>query len=101
MNIAKIMKQAQDMQGRMQKIQQEVAAQSFDGVSGGGAVKVIATGDGNLTSVTITPEAIASGDAELLGEMVVAAANAAIEKGRQVMQQKASSLTAGLGIPGF
>ncbi len=101
MNFAKMMRQAQDMQSKMQKMQEEIAAQIFEGSSGGGAVKAKANGEGTLLEITISKEVVAQGDAEMLQDLVLAAANGAIESGREYSKKKLGSLTAGLGIPGL
>ncbi len=101
MNFAKMMKQAQQMQSQMQKVQEEIASAEFEGTAGGGAVAARATGDGQLVAVKISPEALKQGDAELLEEMILAAANAALHAGREEAKRKMGSITAGLGIPGM
>jgi len=100
-NIAKIMKQAQEMQGKMQKIQQEVAAMSFEASVGGGAVTAKATGGGDLTEIKISKELIQSGDADMISELVLSAANSALTQGRDAAQKKMGAITAGLGLPGL
>ncbi len=101
MNIGKMMKQAQEMQGKMQKIQQEIALMSFEASMGGGAVTVKASGDGKVTSVSISEEILRSGDAETLSELILAAVNSALEQGHATAQKKMGALTAGLGLPGL
>jgi DNA-binding YbaB/EbfC family protein len=101
MNFAKMMKQAQQMQSQAQKLQEEVGSQVFEGTTGGGVVKVKATGDGKLTEVTIAPELLKDGDVDMLQDLVLGAANSALDQGREAMAQKMRSLTAGLGLPGM
>lgn len=101
MNFAKMMKQAQQMQSQAQKIQEEVGAQVFEGSVGGGVVKVSATGDGKLTGVVISPDLLKDGDVEMLQDLVLGAANSALDQGREAMAQKMRSLTAGMGLPGL
>jgi hypothetical protein len=100
-NFAKMMKQAQEMQGQAQKLQAEAAAMEFEGSTGGGAVKVRATGDQRLVSVVIAPELLSDGDVDMLQDLVLAAANSALDQGREALAQKMRALTAGLGIPGL
>ena len=101
MNIAKMMKQAQEMQSKMKKIQEEVAAQHFESDSGGGAVKAKASGEGLLVEIKISPEVLSQKDPEILEDLILTAANAAIRQGKDHSQQRMSSLTAGMGLPGF
>jgi len=103
MNFAKMLKQAQQMQAEMQRAQEEIADKEFEGSSGGGAVVVRANGEGQLLSVKISPEVIKDGDASMVEDLVMTAANAAIGAGRQFSQQRLGSVTSKLGggIPGL
>ncbi len=103
MNIAKMMKQAQKMQADAKRIQEELAAKTFEAESGGGAVKAVATGDGELKSITISPDLIkdAADDAGLLEDMVLSAVREAIGKGKEAAAAEMGQLTAGLGLPGL
>ncbi|MCC6352701.1 MAG: YbaB/EbfC family nucleoid-associated protein [Verrucomicrobiae bacterium] len=102
MNFAKMLKQAQQMQADMQRAQEEIAGKEFEGSSGGGAVVVRASGEGQLLSVKISPEAIKDGDASMLEDLVMTAANAALGAGREFSQQRLGSITSKLGgIPGL
>lgn len=102
MNFAKMLKQAQQMQAEMQRAQEEIADKQFEGSSGGGAVVVRASGEGQLLSVKISPEALKDGDASMLEDLVLTAANAAIAAGREFSQKRLGSVTSKLGgIPGL
>lgn len=101
MNIMKMMKQAQKAQAEMQRLQAELAAKKFTATAGGGAVKVEATGAGDLTAVILSPDLIKEGDAEMIQDLILTAANDAIKQGREAMQQEISRLTSGIGLPGF
>ena len=101
MNMMKMMKQAQQMQAKMQKMQAELAQREYEAEAGGGAVKVRANGEGVLLAVKIDPEIVADGDAEMLEDLVLTAANEAIQKGKEEIQAEMSSLTAGMGLPGM
>jgi len=103
MNIAKMMKQAQKMQAEAQRIQKELAEKSFDAEAGGGAVKAVASGDGELKSITISREVItdATDDPELLEDLVLTAVRDAINKGKEAAAAEMGSLTSGLGLPGM
>jgi DNA-binding YbaB/EbfC family protein len=88
MNIAKMMKQAQQMQKRMGEMQAELAAREVQASVAGGKVSVTANG------AVVDPE-----DVELLEDLVLSAVKQAIEQGKALTQQEMSKLTAGLGLP--
>lgn len=93
----KMLRQVQQMQGRMEKLQKELETETVEASAGGGAVTVVATGTQKISSVRIDAEA--AGDVEMLADLVVAAANEALEKSKQMASEKMSALTSGLGIP--
>ena len=93
----KMMRQVQQMQDRMQKVQKELESETVEATAGGGAVTVVATGAQKLVSVRIDAEA--AGDVEMLQDLVVAAVNEAMEKSREMAAAKMQSVAAGLGLP--
>ncbi len=95
-----IMKQAQKMKAEMDRIQAEVAARTVEGSAGGGMVTVVANGRGELVSLRIDPEA-AREELEMLQDLVVAAANDALRKARELLAQEMSRVAGGLGLPGL
>jgi len=97
-NQQKMLKQLQQMQTRMAKLQEELDEATVTGTAGGGAVTGTASGQQRVISVAIEPEALEEG-AELLGDMVTAAVNAALDESRQLQARQMSELTAGLGLP--
>lgn len=97
MNMMKLMKQAQEMQSKMQKMQQEVGSRQHEASAGG--VKIVTTGDGNLVSIKIDPELAKSGDAEMLEDLITTAFRESLEKGRKEMQNEVGKMTSGLGLP--
>src|SRR5262245_50173605 len=101
MNIAKIMKQAQQMQANAEKVQKELAARSYEASSGGGLVTAVTTGDGQLKSLTVSPALLKDGDVEMLQDLVVAAVRESLTLGKNDAQKEMGKLTAGLGIPGL
>ena len=101
MNIAKMMKQAQKMQADMQRMQEELAQQTFEGSAGGGVVKATAGGDGELKSLTISPDLLKGSDVEMLQDLIVTAVKQASDKGKQAAQSQMSKMTSGLGLPGL
>lgn len=99
MNMMKMMKQAQQMQAKMKEMQDEVAGKEFEAEAGGGAVKAVATGAGDLVSLKIDEEMLKEGDAEMVEDLVVTAVNEAINKGREEMQAEMGKMTKGMGLP--
>lgn len=107
-NMQKMMKQAQKMAADMQKAQEELAEVEVEGSAGGGAVKVVATGDQQIVSVVIDPEvfdgAPDADDIEMLGDTVTAAVNDALDKARAAQAEALGPLAGGaggLGLPGL
>ena len=93
----KMLRQVQQMQDRMQKVQKELESETVEATAGGGAVTVVATGTQKLVSVRIDPEA--TGDPEMLQDLIVAAVNEAMEKSKEMAATKMQSMAAGLGLP--
>lgn len=93
-----LMKQAQRMQAEMARLQEEVGTRQVEGSAGGGLVTAVANGRGELVAVRIDPEAAAE-DREMLQDLVVAAANDALRKARDIMTQEMSRVVGGLGLP--
>ena len=100
-DMANIMKQAQAMQAQMAKLQEEAATKTVTGTAGGGVVTVTANGAMEIVNVSINPEAVKSGDAEMLQDVVMAASNDALKKARQMMADQMKSVTGGMNIPGL
>jgi DNA-binding YbaB/EbfC family protein len=93
----KMLKQVQQMQDRMTKVQSELENETVEGSAGGGAVRVVATGTQKVVSVTIDPAAAA--EPEMLQDMIVAAVNEAMEKSKQLAASKMQAVASGLGLP--
>ena len=93
----KMLRQVQQMQDRMQKMQKELETETVEASAGGGAVTVVATGTQKVVSVRIDPEAAA--DAEMLQDLIVAAVNEAMEKSKEMASTRMQSMAAGLGLP--
>lgn len=100
-NISNLMKQAQAMQEQLAKIQEQAAAKTVTGTAGGGMVTVTANGAMQLVSAQIDPEVLKSGDADMLQDLIVAAANDALRKARDMMAEEMKGLTGGMQIPGL
>ncbi|HYL07889.1 MAG TPA: YbaB/EbfC family nucleoid-associated protein [Candidatus Udaeobacter sp.] len=93
----KMLRQVQQMQGKMAKAQEELERETVEASAGGGAVTVVVTGSQKIVSVRIDPSA--ADDLEMLQDLVVAAVNEAMERSKQVAAEKMQALTAGLGLP--
>ena len=93
----KMLRQVQQMQGRMEKLQKELETETVEASAGGGAVTVVATGTQKIVSVRIDPDAL--GDAEMVQDLMVAAVNEALDKSKRMASEKMSALTAGMGLP--
>jgi len=96
-----ILRQAQQLQAKLAKAQEELGNVTVEATSGGGAVKVVIDGHQKVHSVEISPEAVEAGDVELLQDLVMAAINEAITKSQELVNKRLSSLTGGLNIPGL
>jgi DNA-binding YbaB/EbfC family protein len=97
-NQQQMMKQLQQVQARMAKMQEELNDVTVTGTAGGGVVSITADGHQKVLSVAIEPEALEEG-AELLADLILAAVNDALDKSREAAAANMSQLTAGLGLP--
>jgi len=99
MDMQKMLKQAQQLQAKMEKAQQELEKETLEVSSGGGAVTVVITGHQQIRSVKIAPEA--AGDVEMLQDLVLTAMNEAVKKSQEMAASRINALTAGMNIPGL
>lgn len=99
--LAQIMKQAQMMQQKMAKLQEDASARTAEATAGGGAVTAVVSGKNQLLSLSIKKEAVDPEDVEMLQDLVVAAVNEALAKVQSEMAQEMSKVTGGLNIPGL
>ena len=95
------MKQAARMQQQMEKVQSDLAARTVEASSGGGAVKVVAKCDSTLASIKIDPAALNPGDAQLLEDMVLLAANQALIQAKEIATNEMGKVTSGFQLPGL
>ena len=98
-NLVDILKNAKDIQARMDDVQKELARKRFDAEAGGGAVRITVDGRGAVVDVKIDPAAVR--DVELLEDLVKAAVGAATARAHDAMRQEVARLTGGLNIPGL
>ena len=96
-----LMRQAQELQAKLAKAQEELAEMTVEASSGGGAVTVVMTGQQKIQSVKISPEVIDPEDAELLEDLVLTAVGEAITKSQELAAKHLGGLTGGLKIPGL
>jgi len=96
-----ILRQAQQLQVKLAKAQEELSNITVEATSGGGMVKVVVDGHQKVHSVEISPEVVDAEDIELLQDLVMTAINEAITKSQEVVNNRLSSLTGGLNIPGL
>jgi len=96
-----LMKQAQKLQSRMLKLQEEMAEKTVEASSGGGMVKVIANGKQQILSVQIDREVVDPEDIEMLQDLVLAAVNDALSKAQEMVSVEMNKLTGGMSIPGL
>jgi len=96
-----ILRQAQQLQAKLAKAQEELGSMTVEATSGGGAVKVVIDGHQKVHSVEISPEALEAGDIELLQDLVMSAVNEAVTKSQELVNKRLGSLTGGLNIPGL
>lgn len=100
-NLGNMLKKAQEMQGRMAQMQEELAEMTCTGQSGGGMVSITLNGKQALQKIKIDPSIVDPTDVELLEDLVAAAFNDAQSKVLELAQQNLSKLTGGLNIPGL
>ena len=99
--LAGIMKQAQMIQQKMAKLQEEAANKTAEATAGGGAVTVLVSGKNEIKSLTIKPEAVDPNDVEMLQDLIIAAVNEALKKVHEEMSSEMSKITGGMNIPGL
>jgi DNA-binding YbaB/EbfC family protein len=98
-DIMKILQQAQEMQGRMAKMQEELQQMTLTGTAGGGMVTAEVNGQGLVKRVKIDPSVIKSGDTEMLEDLVTVAVADAQRKAQEQQQEQMGALTGGMNLP--
>ena len=98
-NMAGMMKKMQKLQGEMAKMQDELKTRTLEATAGGGAIKVVITGEKQIQSLKIDPTVVDADDMEMLEDLVVAAVNEAIKKVDDMMAQEMGKLTGGMNLP--
>jgi len=98
-NLSNMMKQAQEMQEKMQQLQEGLAEHEVTGAAGGGMVQVTMNGKGEMRGMTIDPSLVDPNDVSVLEDLVVAAANDAKKKVEEHYQEKMQEMTGGMNLP--
>jgi hypothetical protein len=96
-----LMKQAQQLQNKMAKMQEEMAAKTIETSVGGGMIKVVANGRQEIVSIHIEKEVVNPDDVEMLQDLILAAVNDALTQSQKMVSDEMSKLTGGLNIPGL
>lgn len=100
-NMASLLRQAQQMNGRLQAVQDDLRTATVTGAAGGGLVEVRMNGLGEMLKLSIDPALIQRGEREMIEDLVPAAVNQAAEKARQLHSEAMKSLASGLNVPGL
>lgn len=100
-NMHKMMKQAQQMQSKIVKLQEEMADHQEEATAGGGMVTAVASGRGELVDLQISSEVAKPEEVEMLQDLVLVAVNEAIRKAREAVEEEMKKVTGGLGLPGM
>ncbi|MBU3831930.1 MAG: YbaB/EbfC family nucleoid-associated protein [Candidatus Desulfovibrio faecigallinarum] len=100
-NMNEILRQAQVMQNKLGKLKEEAEKNTYEASSGGGMVKVVVNGNQIVQSVTIDPEAVKSGDVEMLQDLIISAVNEANRISRESLEREMTVLSNGIRLPGM
>ncbi len=100
-NMQGLMKQAQKMQEKIQKAQEELKSKTVEATVGGGMIKVVFNGSQEMVSIEIDKEAVDPEDVGTLQDLVLSAVNAGIKKSQEMVQSKMGDITGGINIPGM
>jgi DNA-binding YbaB/EbfC family protein len=99
--MAGLFKQAQEMQAKLARVQEELGQKSVEAASGGGMVQVSVTGQLALSSVKIDPAVINPQEKDMLEDLVLAAVNEGLRRAREMVAEEMSKVTGGMKIPGL
>jgi len=99
--LGNIMKQAQQMQQRIARVQQELEGREVEATSGGGMVTAVVTGKMQLINLKIEKDVVDPEDIEMLQDLISAAINEALKKSQEMMQEEMSKVTGGMNLPGM
>lgn len=100
-NMNDLLRQAQVMQNKIAKLQQEMAEKEVEASAGGGMVKVVMNGRQEMKSITIDKSILESGDTEMLQDLVITAVNEAVRIGRANLEREMANISGGIHLPGM
>lgn len=101
MDMNKLMKQAQQMQSKMAKMQEELEKKTIESTAGGGVVKVVVNGKQELVDLQIDPDAVDPEDVEMLEDLVLAAVNQGMREIQEMVNKEMGKVTGGMNLPGM
>lgn len=96
-----LIRQANQMQAKMKKVQDELAEKEYQGTSGGGAIQVTVKGENTISALKIDPEIFKEGDVEMLQDMITTAANDALSTAKKDQEEEMAKVTGNMNIPGL
>ncbi len=99
--LGNLMREAQKLQNEMAKVQEEAKKKTVEATAGGGMVTAVASGAGEIVSITIDPEVVNPEDIEMLQDLIMAASNEALRRAKEMVDEEMSKLTGGLQMPGL
>jgi hypothetical protein len=99
--MGQMVKQAQKLQAKMLKMQEELAEKTVETTSGGGMIRVVANGKQQVVSIEIEKEVVDPDDVDMLQDLILAAVNDALAKSQEMVSSEMGKLTGGMNIPGF
>ncbi|MBW1667959.1 MAG: YbaB/EbfC family nucleoid-associated protein [Deltaproteobacteria bacterium] len=98
-NMGNILKQAQQFQSKVAKLQEELGDRTVEASAGGGMVVVVANGRQEIVSIKIDPEVVDANDVDMLQDLIIAAVNDALERAKKMVNEEMGKLTQGLNLP--
>jgi len=101
MNMNNMLKQAQKMQKQMAEMQEGLAEKTLEVSAGGGAIKVIVTGEKQIKDLVISPDVVDPDDVEMLQDLVISAVNEALRQMDETVNNQMSKITGGMNMPGL
>jgi hypothetical protein len=96
-----LVRQAQQLQAKMQKVQEEMGTRTVEASAGGGMITAVANGKQELVSIKVERDVVNPDDLEMLQDLIVAAVNAALKKSQEMVAEEMKKLTGGMSIPGL
>ncbi len=98
-NIQDMLKKAGDIKKQVEQIQNEAGEKIVEATSGGGMVTVVAKARGDIVSITIEPDLLKDPDIEMIQDLIIAASNEALSRGRDMLKEEVSKVASSFGLP--